>query len=129
MNGSSTAAFACRHRPRRATSRCRTRSRAPVDPEEAYVAALSSCHMLFFLHLAGKRGFAVAAYEDQAFGEMAKRDDGREWIARVTLRPDVTFAGGKSPSPADIERLHHEAHDLCFLANSVLTEVLVDRPA
>jgi organic hydroperoxide reductase OsmC/OhrA len=100
-----------------------------VDPEEAYVAALSSCHMLFFLHLAGKRGFAVAAYEDQAFGEMAKRDDGREWIARVTLRPDVTYAGGKSPSPADIERLHHDAHDLCFLANSVLTEVLVDRPA
>ena len=100
-----------------------------VDPEEAFVAALSSCHMLFFLYLAGKRGLDVTAYEDEAVGEMAKAESGREWIACVTLRPMVTFQGERRPSRADLERLHHEAHELCYLANSVKSEVLVDIPS
>ena len=99
---------------------------AAVDPEEAYIAALSSCHMLFFLYLAGKAGLDVTSYEDEAVGEMAKSENGREWIARVTLRPEVTFAEGRSPSRADLERLHHEAHELCYVANSVKTEVVVE---
>jgi organic hydroperoxide reductase OsmC/OhrA len=100
-----------------------------VDPEEAYVAALSSCHMLFFLWLAAKHGFSVISYEDEAIGEMAQADDGREWIAKVRLRPKVAFDGEKRPSQADISSLHHVAHERCYLANSVKTEVLVETPA
>jgi organic hydroperoxide reductase OsmC/OhrA len=99
---------------------------AAVDPEEAYVAALSSCHMLFFLWLAARHGFSVISYEDEATGEMARSDDGREWIARVTLRPEVNFDGENRPSEAEIGVLHHEAHERCYLANSVKTEVVVE---
>lgn len=97
-----------------------------VDPEEAYVASLSSCHMLFFLYLAGKRGLNVSSYQDEAIGEMAKEKDGREWLARVTLRPRVAFDGDVQPSREDLASLHHEAHELCYLANSVKSEVLVE---
>jgi organic hydroperoxide reductase OsmC/OhrA len=102
---------------------------AAVDPEEAYVAALSSCHMLFFLWLAAKRGFSVISYEDEPIGEMTEAEDGREWIGKVRLRPKVAFDGETRPSQADIGSLHHEAHERCYLANSVKTEVVVEAPA
>ncbi|MBZ0144001.1 MAG: OsmC family protein [Rhodocyclaceae bacterium] len=96
---------------------------AAVDPEEAFVAALSSCHMLWFLHLAARAGFVVNRYEDCAAGVMAKNAEGRLAMTRVTLRPRVEFAGEKLPGRADIEALHHAAHEECFIANSVKSEV------
>lgn len=97
-----------------------------VDPEEAFVAALSSCHMLTFLDLARRAGFVVESYDDAAEGEMEKNATGRYWMARVTLRPRIVFSGDKRPLPADLDRLHHAAHDECFIANSVTTEVRVE---
>ena len=97
-----------------------------VDPEEAFVAALSSCHMLFFLWLAAQRGFAVASYEDSAVGTMSKGKDGREWVSQVTLRPNVVFDGPQRPSPAEVETLHHDSHERCYIANSVKTDVRVE---
>jgi organic hydroperoxide reductase OsmC/OhrA len=94
-----------------------------VDPEEAFVAALSSCHMLWFLHLAAMRGFVVERYEDRADGVMAKNAEGKLAVTRVTLRPHVEFAGEKQPEREDIEDLHHAAHAECFIANSVKSEV------
>ncbi len=94
-----------------------------VDPEEAFVASLSSCHMLWFLALAAKRGFVVEQYRDEAVGELGKNSDGRVAITRVTLRPHVSFAGDMRPSSAEHDALHHEAHDQCFIANSVTTAV------
>jgi organic hydroperoxide reductase OsmC/OhrA len=99
---------------------------AGIDPEEALVAALASCHMLFFLHLAARAGFVVAAYEDRAEGVMGRREDGREWISRVTLRPAVAFAGEKRPDEAAVAALHHAAHEGCYIANSVRTEVRIE---
>lgn len=96
---------------------------AAVDPEEAFVAALSSCHLLWFLHLAAKAGFVVEHYEDCADGVMAKNGEGRLAMTRVTLRPRVEFAGEKRPVRAEIEALHHQAHEECFIANSVKSEV------
>jgi organic hydroperoxide reductase OsmC/OhrA len=96
---------------------------AAVDPEEAFVAALSSCHLLWFLHLAAKRGFIVERYEDRADGVMAKNAEGRLAMTRVTLRPLAEFAGENRPSHSDIEALHHAAHEECFIANSVKSEV------
>jgi organic hydroperoxide reductase OsmC/OhrA len=94
-----------------------------VDPEEAFVAALSSCHMLWFLSIAAKRGFAVERYRDEAVGVMAQNAEGKLAMTRVTLRPAVTFGGEKRPSAAEHEAMHHEAHEECFIANSVRTEV------
>jgi pimeloyl-ACP methyl ester carboxylesterase/organic hydroperoxide reductase OsmC/OhrA len=99
---------------------------AAVDPEEAFVASLSSCHMLWFLTLAAKQGFRVDSYEDQAGGVLAKDASGRMAMTRVTLRPQVRFSGDKLPSAADIDALHHEAHEKCFIANSVKTEVRIE---
>ena len=96
---------------------------AAVDPEEAFVASLSSCHMLWFLHLAAKAGFVVERYEDRADGVMAKNAEGRLAMTRVTLRPRADFAGEKRPDRAEIEALHHAAHEECFIANSVKSEV------
>ena len=96
-----------------------------VDPEEAYVAALSSCHMLWFLSLAARDGYVVDRYVDAARGEMAKNGEGKEPVVRVTLQPAVDFSGTKVPLDAELERLHHEAHASCFLANSVKTEIVV----
>ena len=97
-----------------------------VDPEEAFVAALASCHMLWFLSIAAKRGFVVDSYEDNAVGELAKNDEGRLAMKTVTLRPAVTFGAGAQPSRADIDALHHEAHDACCLSNSVRTVITVE---
>lgn len=96
-----------------------------VDPEEALVAALSSCHMLTFLYVAAKQGFVVDAYEDTAVGEMTKNEHGRMWVSKVTLYPAIAFSGDKRPTPEQLDQLHHLAHEECYIANSVKTEVLV----
>lgn len=96
-----------------------------VDPEEAFVASLSSCHMLWFLSIAAERGWTVDRYLDEAEGEMAKNERGQLVMSRVTLRPAVQFAG-EPPSVAEAEAAHHEAHESCFIANSVRTNVLVE---
>jgi len=90
-----------------------------VDPEEAFVAALASCHMLWFLSIAAKRGFAVDRYGDEASGLLAKNSEGQLALTRVVLRPEVAFAPGKRPSAEEHAAMHHEAHELCFLARSV----------
>lgn len=95
---------------------------AAVDPEEAFVASLSSCHMLWFLSLAARRGFTVDSYRDQAFGEM-ENNAGHLWMARVTLRPEARFAGDNQPDASAVMSLHHDAHAACFLANSVRTAI------
>ena len=97
-----------------------------VDPEEAFVASLSSCHMLWFLSLAAKRGFQVDRYVDQAMGVMAKNAEGRLAVTRVTLRPEAVFSGDRIPTEDELHTLHHAAHDACFIANSVKTEVLCE---
>lgn len=97
---------------------------AAVDPEEAFVASLSSCHMLFFLSFAAMQGFRIDSYEDEAVGEMSKNAKGRLYFAKVTLHPDIVFSGDKRPTDSDVEALHHRAHDECFIASSVLTEVV-----
>lgn len=97
-----------------------------VDPEEAFVASLSSCHMLFFLAIAANRGFVVDAYTDRASGVMSENADGRLAMTRVTLRPEVSYSGDKLPTAEQVERMHHKAHDLCFIANSVHTEVVTE---
>jgi organic hydroperoxide reductase OsmC/OhrA len=97
-----------------------------VDPEEAFVASLSSCHMLFFVDFARSAGFVVDSYVDQAEGVLEKRADGKMAMTRVTLHPRVEFSGEKRPSDADIADLHHRAHEACFIANSVTTEVTVE---
>ncbi len=96
-----------------------------IDPEEALVAAISSCHMLTFLYLAAKGGFAVQRYEDNAEGLMAKNGEGRLAITRCTLKPLVTFTG-KEPTRPELDRLHHLAHEECFIANSVKTEIICE---
>jgi len=98
---------------------------AAVDPEEMLVAALSSCHMLSFLHLARVAGFTVTAYDDHAEGVLEEETPGRQAITKVTLRPKIKWAG-KAPDKEALSRLHHEAHDICFIANSVKTEVTVE---
>jgi len=94
-----------------------------VDPEEAFVASLSSCHMLWFLSIAAKRRFCVERYADSAVGTMARNEAGKMAMTVVTLRPDVTFSGAMQPTRAQIDQMHHEAHEECFIANSVKTEV------
>jgi organic hydroperoxide reductase OsmC/OhrA len=96
---------------------------AAVDPEEAFVASLESCHMLWFLSLAAKCGFRVDSYVDEAEGTMAKNERGKLAITVVTLRPAVEFSGERLPTREDLEGLHHEAHEECFIANSVRSEV------
>jgi organic hydroperoxide reductase OsmC/OhrA len=98
---------------------------AAVDPEEMLVAALSSCHMLSFLHLARVAGFAVRAYEDHAEGVLEQIAPGRQAITKVTLRPKIDWAG-RTPQQEELDRLHHEAHEICFIANSVRTQVTVE---
>jgi organic hydroperoxide reductase OsmC/OhrA len=94
-----------------------------VDPEEAFTAALSSCHLLTFLAIASMGGYVVDTYEDAPVGFLEKGDSGKPWLSRVVLHPKVTFSGEKQPSAEDLEKLHHKAHVECFLANSVKTEV------
>jgi organic hydroperoxide reductase OsmC/OhrA len=96
-----------------------------VDPEEAYVAALSSCHMLTFLFLAAKAGFVVDSYRDEARGRMSPNAHGRLWVDAVTLSPAIAFGGERAPSANELEGLHHAAHEQCYLANSVKTEITI----
>ena len=99
---------------------------ANVDPEEAFVASISSCHMLTFLFLAQKQGFQIDSYEDEAVGIVAKNEANRMWVSTVTLNPKIAFSGDKTPSTEDQEKLHHLAHEHCFIANSVKTAVTVN---
>ena len=96
-----------------------------VDPEAAFVAALSSCHMLTFLALAANRGFVVDSYEDEAVGHLEKNAAGKMAVTRVDLHPRITFGGANQPAAADLDALHEKAHKGCFIANSVTTEVRV----
>ena len=98
-----------------------------VDPEEALVAAASSCHMMSFLWAAAKAGFSVSSYRDEAEGTLAKNVDGRYAITRIALRPKIVFTG-KPPSKDELDKLHHAAHDECFIANSLKTEIVVEAP-
>ena len=101
---------------------------AHVDPEEAFVASLASCHMLTFLAIASKQRFVLDSYEDEAVGHLEKNADGRLAITRVELHPKITWSGGRKPSAEELEKLHHAAHENCFIANSVKTEVTVKKP-
>jgi len=94
-----------------------------VDPEEAFTAALASCHMLTFLAVASMSGFTVDSYEDDAAGFLEKGANGKPWLARIEMRPRVVFSGPKQPSAEQIEKLHEKAHHECFLANSVNTQI------
>ena len=94
-----------------------------VDPEEAFVASLSSCHMLWFLGIAASRGYRVDRYLDHAVGIMGRNAQGKVAMLTVTLRPDVRFSGDLMPDRAALDAMHHKAHAQCFIANSVLTEV------
>jgi organic hydroperoxide reductase OsmC/OhrA len=96
-----------------------------IDPEEAFVASLSSCHMLFFIDFARRGGFVVESYVDEAEGVLEKRPDGKMAMTRVTLHPRVTW-GGSQPDEAAIADLHHRAHEACYIANSVNSEVIVE---
>jgi organic hydroperoxide reductase OsmC/OhrA len=96
-----------------------------IDPEEAFVAAISSCHLLTFLYVAHRRGVCVQSYEDRAVGILQKNERKISWVSRVTLRPRVTFEGG-APGRGVEEELHHAAHEQCFIANSVKTEIVVE---
>jgi organic hydroperoxide reductase OsmC/OhrA len=99
---------------------------AHVDPEEAFVASIASCHMLVFLLLASRAGFVVERYEDNAAGVMTKNERRVPWVSKVTLRPRIEWGGEKQPASAQVEELHHHAHEQCFIANSVKTEIVVE---
>ena len=98
---------------------------ANVDPEEAYVASLSSCHMLTYLYVASLKGFEVISYEDAAVGVMTKNEKGIPWVSVVTLHPRITYSGSKAPTSEQEDEMHHAAHEQCFIANSVKTLVKV----
>jgi organic hydroperoxide reductase OsmC/OhrA len=100
-------------------------SAAAVDPEEAFVASIASCHMLTFVWLASRSGFAIESYRDEAIGTMTKNERGVPWVSAVVLRPAIEWSGEKRPTPEDLDRLHHQAHEQCFIANSVKTEITV----
>jgi len=97
-----------------------------VDPEEAFVASLSSCHMLFFLSIAAKHRFVVDSYIDNAVGIMEEDKNKRISITKVILRPKIVCSGDTQPTMAQLEKMHHQSHDQCFIANSVKTEVVTE---
>lgn len=101
-------------------------SREAVDPEEALVAAASSCHMLTFVHLASRQGFVVERYDDEAEGFMEKNARGRYAITRIVLHPQIAFGSERIPTAAELEALHHAAHEECYIANSITAEVVVE---
>jgi organic hydroperoxide reductase OsmC/OhrA len=96
---------------------------AAVDPEEMFVASIANCHMLFFLGIAAREGFRVDSYHDRALGVMGKNAAGKMAVTKVTLRPEVRFSGERLPGKDEIAAMHHEAHEDCFIANSVSSEV------
>jgi organic hydroperoxide reductase OsmC/OhrA len=98
---------------------------AAVDPEEAFVASLSSCHMLWFLSIAAGKGYIVESYKDHAEGILAKDEEGKLAMTKVTLKPHINFGGNIIPSREQIEELHHMAHEKCFIANSVKTQIMI----
>ena len=97
-----------------------------VDPEEAFIASLSSCHMLGFIAIAAKKKFVIDSYTDNAVGIMEANSEGAIAITKVTLRPNIVFSGEKTPTYAQLEKMHHQSHKLCFIANSVKTEVVTE---
>jgi organic hydroperoxide reductase OsmC/OhrA len=102
---------------------------ANVDPEEAFVASVASCHMLTFLYVAAKAGFQVDSYHDDAVGVMTKNEKGIPWVSEITLHPTIIYSGAKQPTAAEIAHLHHLAHEQCFIANSIKTNVIVGQPS
>lgn len=101
---------------------------ANVDPEEALVAAASSCHMLFFLSFAGRAGYVVDSYVDRAAGYMEKNAGGKLAMQRIVLRPEIRFAGERIPRQEELDQLHHRSHEECFIANSLKCEIVVEAP-
>jgi organic hydroperoxide reductase OsmC/OhrA len=99
---------------------------ANIDPEEAFVASLSSCHMLTYLWVASRKGFEVASYEDDAVGMMTKNERGIFWVSSVVLHPRIAYSDAKTPSREEEEQMHHTAHEQCFIANSVKTDIRVE---
>ncbi len=102
---------------------------ANVDPEEAFVAAISSCHMLTYLYVASRAGFFIESYTDEAVGVMTKNERGIPWVSKVTLHPRIEYGGTTSPTSDEERCLHHEAHEQCYIANSIKTEVVVESPS
>jgi organic hydroperoxide reductase OsmC/OhrA len=99
-----------------------------LDPEQAFVASLSACHMLWFLDFTARAGFVVEAYRDEAEGTLAEGPSGKQQMTRVVLRPEVTFVGERRPTAEELAALHHQAHEACFIANSVTSEVIISPP-
>lgn len=97
-----------------------------VDPEEAFVASLSGCHMLTFLAICAKKRLTPDSYDDDASGSLIRRSDGKLWLGEVILRPRVRFATGMAPDAAQLAEIHHQAHEDCFIANSVKTEIRIE---
>lgn len=99
---------------------------ANVDPEEAFVASLSSCHMLFFLSIAAKRRYVIDTYLDDAVGIMDNDSNGKMSMTKVTLHPKIIFSGEKKPILKQIENMHHQSHEQCFIANSVKADIVIE---
>lgn len=99
---------------------------AMLDPEEAFVASLASCHMLFFLHIAAGKGYIIEHYEDWAEGKLSKNKAGTTAFSQVSLQPKVTFSGESQPTPAQLEAMHQTAHAHCFIANSVKADIQIN---
>jgi len=99
-----------------------------VDPEEAFVAAVSSCHMLFFLSLAAARKYVITSYEDNAEGEMTKNEEGKMYMSAITLHPQIIFADNNKPGDEEVAEFHHSAHEKCYIANSIKTVIHVAHP-
>ena len=97
-----------------------------VDPEEAFIAALSSCHMMAFLTVASKKKYVVESYVDQAYGALEQGEDGKFAMTEVTLRPNICFSGSRQPSKDVLKKMHHVAHENCFIANSVKTQINIE---
>jgi organic hydroperoxide reductase OsmC/OhrA len=97
-----------------------------VDPEEAFIASVASCHMLWFLSIAAKKKFCIESYTDRATGVMQKNANGKLAITEITLNPFVQFIGEIVPNAETILDMHHKAHDECFIANSILTEIKIN---
>ena len=100
---------------------------ANIDPEEAFVASVSSCHMLTYVWLAYKQGFQVDSYDDEAVGHMTKNEKGVPWVSSIVQNPKIAYSGGKLPKPEDEEKLHHLAQEQCFISNSIKTSVIVGK--
>jgi organic hydroperoxide reductase OsmC/OhrA len=100
-----------------------------LDPEQAFTAALSACHMLWFLDFAARAGFVAESYRDEAEGTLEQGPDGKVWMTRIVLRPRIVFRGVRRPTAAELAGLHQEAHAACFIANSVKTEVVIEPAA